>query len=154
MSLCDAMSAFKRRSCGCATRGVVCPKQASAQETDLRTPSPVPSPTPFTLESGQVVKSIFKSTDELQKALELTEEQKAARQARKLQPWSLGPQASFQDASTGAWSQSAASAHDQQKNYQLRLYIGEDLSRDVIEALGEKFDIEPAFFREQIVDYT
>lgn len=36
----------------------------------------------------------------------------------------------------------------------LRLFVVEDLSRDVIEALGSKLDIEPAFFREQIVDYA
>ncbi|KAH7342986.1 hypothetical protein BKA65DRAFT_431202 [Rhexocercosporidium sp. MPI-PUGE-AT-0058] len=36
----------------------------------------------------------------------------------------------------------------------LRLYVVEDLSRDVIEALGSKLDIEPAFFREHIVDYA
>lgn len=35
-----------------------------------------------------------------------------------------------------------------------RLYIVEDLSRDVIELLGGHYDIEPAFFREQIFDYT
>ncbi|KAL2075332.1 hypothetical protein VTL71DRAFT_275 [Oculimacula yallundae] len=37
---------------------------------------------------------------------------------------------------------------------QLRLYVVEDLSRDVIEALGANLDIEPAFFREHIVDYA
>ncbi|PVH89938.1 hypothetical protein DL98DRAFT_476438 [Cadophora sp. DSE1049] len=36
----------------------------------------------------------------------------------------------------------------------LRLYVVEDLSRDVIEALGSKLDIEPAFFREHVVDYA
>ncbi|KAI0123836.1 hypothetical protein BJ170DRAFT_599032 [Xylariales sp. AK1849] len=34
-----------------------------------------------------------------------------------------------------------------------RLYIVEDLSRDVIEQLGWKLDIDPLFFREQISDY-
>ncbi|KAI1502831.1 hypothetical protein F5X99DRAFT_377669 [Biscogniauxia marginata] len=34
-----------------------------------------------------------------------------------------------------------------------RLYIVEDLSRDVIELLGSKLDIDPLFFREQISDY-
>jgi hypothetical protein len=37
---------------------------------------------------------------------------------------------------------------------QLRLFVVEDLSRDVIEALGDNLDIEPAFFREHIVDYA
>jgi hypothetical protein len=37
---------------------------------------------------------------------------------------------------------------------QLRLFIVEDLSRQVIEILGEHLDIEPAFFREHIVDYA
>lgn len=34
-----------------------------------------------------------------------------------------------------------------------RLFVVEDLSRDVIEALGAKFDIDPLFFRNQISDY-
>lgn len=37
---------------------------------------------------------------------------------------------------------------------QLRLFIVEDLSRDVIELLGTHLDIQPAFFREHIVDYA
>ncbi|KAI2638907.1 hypothetical protein GGS26DRAFT_362108 [Hypomontagnella submonticulosa] len=35
-----------------------------------------------------------------------------------------------------------------------RLYVVEDLSRDVIEHLGSKLDIDPQFFREHINDYT
>lgn len=35
-----------------------------------------------------------------------------------------------------------------------RLYVVEDLSRDVIELLGTKLDIDPLFFREHINDYT
>ncbi|KAI0115721.1 hypothetical protein GGR51DRAFT_360573 [Nemania sp. FL0031] len=35
-----------------------------------------------------------------------------------------------------------------------RLYVVEDLSRDVIDALGQKFGIEPDFFRAHIVDYA
>ncbi|KAI2473229.1 hypothetical protein F4781DRAFT_380989 [Annulohypoxylon bovei var. microspora] len=35
-----------------------------------------------------------------------------------------------------------------------RLYVVEDLSRDVIEHLGSKLDIDPLFFREHINDYT
>ncbi|KAJ8126164.1 hypothetical protein O1611_g7475 [Lasiodiplodia mahajangana] len=35
-----------------------------------------------------------------------------------------------------------------------RLYVVEDLSRDVIDALGQKFRIEPDFFRAHIVDYA
>ena len=34
-----------------------------------------------------------------------------------------------------------------------RLYVVEDLSRDVIEELGGKLDIDPIFFREHICDY-
>jgi len=34
-----------------------------------------------------------------------------------------------------------------------RIIVVEDLSRDVIEALGAKFDIDPLFFRSQISDY-
>jgi hypothetical protein len=37
---------------------------------------------------------------------------------------------------------------------QLGLFIVEDLSRQVIELLGAHLDIEPAFFREHIVDYA
>jgi hypothetical protein len=35
-----------------------------------------------------------------------------------------------------------------------RLFVVEDLSRDVIEALGFHFKIDPSFFREHIVDYA
>jgi hypothetical protein len=35
-----------------------------------------------------------------------------------------------------------------------RLFIVEDLSRDVIELLGASLDIEPAVFRDQIFDYS
>ena len=34
-----------------------------------------------------------------------------------------------------------------------RLFVVEDLSRDVIEALGARFDIDPLFFRGHISDY-
>jgi hypothetical protein len=40
------------------------------------------------------------------------------------------------------------------KDVQFRLFVVEDLSRCVIEALGSKFDIDPAFFREHINDYA
>ena len=36
----------------------------------------------------------------------------------------------------------------------LKLFVVKDLSRDVIEHLGSQLDIEPAFFREQILDYA
>lgn len=36
----------------------------------------------------------------------------------------------------------------------LRLFIVEDLSRDVIELFGSRFDVDPLFFREQIEDYV
>jgi hypothetical protein len=35
-----------------------------------------------------------------------------------------------------------------------RLFVVEDLSRDVIEMLGAHYDVEPAFFRDQIFDYA
>lgn len=35
-----------------------------------------------------------------------------------------------------------------------RLFVVEDLSRNVIEALGSHFKIDPSFFREHIVDYA
>ncbi|KAI1808089.1 hypothetical protein F4811DRAFT_559389 [Daldinia bambusicola] len=35
-----------------------------------------------------------------------------------------------------------------------RLYVVEDLSRDVVECLGSSLDIDPLFFREHINDYT
>lgn len=34
-----------------------------------------------------------------------------------------------------------------------RLFVVEDLSRDVIETLGARYDVDPSFFREHIVDY-
>ncbi|KAF2760029.1 hypothetical protein EJ05DRAFT_319687 [Pseudovirgaria hyperparasitica] len=36
----------------------------------------------------------------------------------------------------------------------MRLYVVEDLSRDVIEALGCKYRVEPEFFREHMLDYA
>ncbi|KAF2624323.1 hypothetical protein BU25DRAFT_374167, partial [Macroventuria anomochaeta] len=36
----------------------------------------------------------------------------------------------------------------------LRLFIVEDLSREVIELLGSRFDVDPLFFREHIEDYV
>jgi hypothetical protein len=36
----------------------------------------------------------------------------------------------------------------------LRLYVVEDLSRDVIELLGDNLAIEPAFFRAHVVDFA
>ena len=40
------------------------------------------------------------------------------------------------------------------ENVNVRLFLVEDLSRDVIEALGARFDIDPLFFRGHISDYT
>jgi hypothetical protein len=42
--------------------------------------------------------------------------------------------------------------HNHQNHF--RLYVVEDLSRDVIEAFGDILDMEPDFFREHIVDYA
>ena len=42
---------------------------------------------------------------------------------------------------------------DKSPDVTARLYIVEDLSTDVIEALGAKFDIDPLFFRNQMGDY-
>ncbi|KAI1354501.1 hypothetical protein F5Y01DRAFT_273013 [Xylaria sp. FL0043] len=39
-------------------------------------------------------------------------------------------------------------------NIKFKLYVVEDLSRDVIEILGSAFNIEPDFFRAHIVDYA
>ncbi|ROW08281.1 hypothetical protein VMCG_03177 [Cytospora schulzeri] len=39
-------------------------------------------------------------------------------------------------------------------NVKLRLFVVEDLSREVIETLGANFDIDPSFFREHLVDYV
>ena len=39
------------------------------------------------------------------------------------------------------------------ENFAARLFIVEDLSRDVIEVLGSHFDIDPLFFRNQINDH-
>lgn len=40
-----------------------------------------------------------------------------------------------------------------EKNPTHRLYVVEDLSRDVVEILGSELDIDPLFFREHISDY-
>jgi hypothetical protein len=41
---------------------------------------------------------------------------------------------------------------DDKRNF--RLFVVDDLSRDVIEHLGAHYDVEPHFFREHIFDYT
>jgi hypothetical protein len=42
--------------------------------------------------------------------------------------------------------------HEDTKPSPLRLFVVEDLSQQVIELLGSRFDIDPLFFREQITD--
>ena len=42
---------------------------------------------------------------------------------------------------------------DSHENVHARLFVVEDLSRDVIEALGARFDVDPLFFRGHISDY-
>ncbi|KAJ9639919.1 hypothetical protein H2199_006152 [Coniosporium tulheliwenetii] len=54
---------------------------------------------------------------------------------------------------SGAPGQGRAEQGDGRKVH-LKLFVVEDLSRDVIELLGARFDIEPAFFREHIFDYA
>lgn len=44
--------------------------------------------------------------------------------------------------------------HEAGKQAPLRLFVVEDLSQQVIELLGSRFDIDPLFFREQIEDYV
>lgn len=44
--------------------------------------------------------------------------------------------------------------HEAGQTPPLRLFIVEDLSQAVIEALGSRFDVDPLFFREQIEDYV
>ena len=42
---------------------------------------------------------------------------------------------------------------NQHNNVYARLFVVEDLSRDVIEAFGTRFDVDPLFFRGHISDY-
>ncbi|KAF1973828.1 hypothetical protein BU23DRAFT_553820 [Bimuria novae-zelandiae CBS 107.79] len=44
--------------------------------------------------------------------------------------------------------------YDSSNKQPMRLFIVEDLSQQVIEALGSRFDIDPLFWREQIEDYV
>ena len=44
-------------------------------------------------------------------------------------------------------------AQNDHNDIHARLFIVEDLSRDVIEALGARFDVDPLFFRGHISDY-
>jgi hypothetical protein len=48
----------------------------------------------------------------------------------------------------------AALSHEEPGEPPLRLFIVEDLSQQVIESLGSRFDIDPNFFRDQIDDYV
>jgi Mg2+ and Co2+ transporter CorA len=45
-------------------------------------------------------------------------------------------------------------SHERGKETPLRLFVVEDLSRQVIELLGSRFDIDPMFFRDQVDDYV
>lgn len=45
-------------------------------------------------------------------------------------------------------------SHEPHREPPLRLFIVEDLSQQVIELLGSRFDIDPMFFREQIEEYV
>lgn len=45
-------------------------------------------------------------------------------------------------------------SHEKNREAPLRLFIVEDLSQQVIEQLGARFDIDPMFFREQIDEYV
>ncbi|CAE7201736.1 hypothetical protein PTNB73_05847 [Pyrenophora teres f. teres] len=45
-------------------------------------------------------------------------------------------------------------SYDNAREPPLRLFVVEDLSQQVIELLGRRFDIDPLFFREQIDDYV
>lgn len=45
-------------------------------------------------------------------------------------------------------------SHEPSREPPLRLFVVEDLSREVIELLGSHFDIDPMFFREQINDFV
>lgn len=42
---------------------------------------------------------------------------------------------------------------DDDDSVKFRLWVVEDLSREVIETLGHHYDIDPSFFREHILDY-
>jgi Mg2+ and Co2+ transporter CorA len=45
-------------------------------------------------------------------------------------------------------------SHEKGKQPPLRLFIVEDLSQQVIELLGSRFDIDPMFFRDQVDDFV
>lgn len=48
----------------------------------------------------------------------------------------------------------AKELNDHDDSVKFRLWVVEDLSREVIETLGAHYDIDPSFFREHIVDYV
>lgn len=43
---------------------------------------------------------------------------------------------------------------DNDDSVKFRLWVVEDLSREVIEMLGNHYDIDPSFFREHILDFV
>jgi Mg2+ and Co2+ transporter CorA len=45
-------------------------------------------------------------------------------------------------------------SYERNKEPPLRLFVVEDLSQQVIELLGSRFDIDPMFFRDQVDDYV
>ncbi|KAM4057052.1 putative Mg2+ transporter zinc transport protein [Hirsutella rhossiliensis] len=47
-----------------------------------------------------------------------------------------------------------AETDGQEEGARLRLFVVEDLSREVIEKFGSKFDVDPSFFRSHLMDYV
>lgn len=54
----------------------------------------------------------------------------------------------------GELRQQLDEANDDDDTVKFRLWVVEDLSREVIEMLGCRYDIDPSFFREHILDYV
>ena len=112
--------------------------------------------------SGEVLRETYQSSEALRKALdELVEEKKVEdkmAKEKKAEERTLEKKAEGQrteEAEAGKTEIEGKEAEEkaaEQRNF--RLFVVEDLSRDVIELLGAHLDIEPDFFREQIFDYT
>lgn len=45
-------------------------------------------------------------------------------------------------------------SEQQDPRVKFRLFVVEDLSREVIETLGAHYDVDPSFFREHVADYV
>jgi hypothetical protein len=106
------------------------------------------------LASGDLDKKTYETSAQFRAALD--EQLRETRQAQETNPTQeANPNQETnptQEANPAQESKKSPEKDNKQRKF--RLFVVEDLSRDVIEMLGAHYDIEPTFFRDQIFDYA